>query len=242
MAQPRKPIVPHDPLGPTRLTPVGRPVSPLKLHWMAHGTKWLAALGFAALLLIAGLVYWAVRASSEFYAAAPTNTPAPLPPPINRPAAVRDLAVRGPIRLDVEVSKLEEGERVIVLRDTAEILRRRLAERGIEIVTNAPERLTLYYDERRAGAIDVRQATADGKYVSVNSLRPVRIDIKLVLDRPDKPQAVVGEASRTYAGESYDLEITANATQLGTTRRKLYQQSYQAILTYLRQVDLPNQP
>jgi hypothetical protein len=70
-------------------------------------------------------------------------------------------------------------------------------------------------------------------------MRPIRINVKLTLSQPQQPLWLLGEASRTYNGSAIELDPTDSTTRLGIQRRKLYHQSYQAVLNYLRTVELP---
>ena len=236
-----------DPLGPSRVaTKVGRPVSPWKRHWMAHQTKWLvAAAGVAATMLVLFAV-WAVKESARFYAArrahdSSASTPAASSPATAVAVGATSRTVNGPVRLQLEIGSLEDGERVIVTRDLAKILEDRLRTTGVEIDSSGPNTLTVYYDEERGRPLTLTQTTPakDGAQDLGTSIRPTRIVVKLTLDRPQKPLRVLGQQAASPSSETARLREPATPEALKRLYRLLYQQSYHGTLDYLRQVDLP---
>ncbi len=227
-----------DPLGPSFTTAVGRPISGWKRHWMTHGTQWLIAGGVLLAGVVIAVVSWAIRESADFYAAGPSR-PTVIEPAVVSPPAVSRL-VAGPISLDIQMGKLEEGERVIVIRDVVKILQDRLQLRGFEVLARAPNKLVIYYREDLGPPIDVFQETSDGKQKWVNTMRPVGVSVKLVLERPREPNWVLGESTRSSSGRPVRLGIHESGTRLNSARRKLYQQSYRASLAYLGQIELPS--
>ncbi len=232
-----------DPLGPPRhFGRVGRPVSPWKLHWMAHRTKWLLAAAALAVVALVAFASWAVSESARFYAARGARqvaeaTATPIVP-ANVAVGASSRHVDGPVNMRLEIGKLEDGERVIVTRDLAKILDDRLRSAGIQLSSQGPNTLTLYYDEELSPPLQVIQEQSPSN-TSPTSMRATRILVRLTLDRPRQPVRVFGENATSPSPERAKLQGPATPLAVTRMRQRLYQQTYQEALEYLRQVALP---
>jgi hypothetical protein len=206
---------------------------------MAHQTKWM--WGAAGLAVVAGLalVTWAVQESARFYASSHRPN---VPPAVNAQPTIQlresSREVQGAVHLEVEIESLEDGERVIVMRDIVKILEDRLRSSGVKIDATGRNVLSVQYREERGQSLDVDVPGTRGRS-TIESITPTRVTLRVQLDQPGRPRRLLGQ--KTIAPTQASLETLTGQVQqaLNRLRRQLYQQSYRAALDYLRRIELP---
>jgi hypothetical protein len=228
----------NDPLGPARgPSRIGRKPSPWKRYWIAHRTHGLLAVAALCLLVFAAFVVWAVQESVKFYSRRPVAVPAA---PANEQVirlAESSRSVPGHVRLTFEVGPLEEGERVIVIRDLNSILESRLKAAGVEVTERSDNILMVYYKEELGQPVDVVSSVRPSAQQPAE-IRATRIVIRLVLDRPRLPLRTLGQNVASIREERITISEVPSRDVLRRQRHSLYSQVYQSTLAYLRRIDL----
>jgi hypothetical protein len=206
---------------------------------MVHRTKWIWGAFTVASLLLLAFIAWLVDQSAQFYSSPTRRTTSPITTPHRSVNRVDDasLMIDGPVHLELELGRLEEGERVIVARDLTKILEDRLRRVGSPVAASGKHVLVVNYREERGQPLDVRVPDGKGQR-TVESVPTTRIVLGLTLDRPGRPLRSFGQRAFSSAATRLEMSVLPTQQALQRQRRQLYQQTYQAALEYLRTVEL----
>lgn len=230
----------HDPLGPSRQPiRIGRPVSAWKRHWWTFGNYWLALLGFLSVSALSGLAYWSVSKSADFYVQPPSGLPKPAAVASPPPTRHVDRTVDGPVQLELDVARLELGDRVIVTRDLAKIFDDGVRAQGLAITGTSDRKLIVYYKETPGPRLEVMLRNTDGSSERIDSLLSVQIRAELYLQRPQRDNLLLGSAMSGPREKQVTITPAEKVAGLNRQRQRVYQQTYKAVLDQLRALPLP---
>lgn len=218
-----------------------RSLSPWRRLWRDNEGTIYITLGVFGTMLVGGLIFWAVRATSDFYATESVRSSGAPGAPILPPAAPRfDWVYESPIHFDFDVQKLVYGDKIIVSRDISRLIGDRLVGEGFELSSDSQRSIRLKYREREAETeIGIRPESDSVENPFDGTIRPIQIDLTLFANSPKYGDVTL--LQKSLVSNTREVIIPSNSVprKYGQYQRDLYNDAYAKFLDELRTLQLP---